>query len=143
MSEYIQSLPPVAKERYTKQLSLLGLDRASDDPFLSDKFIDDLTLWPPVEYGNIFCYFIERPGVYTQEQLLQWKSIDAYNYFISGHVREVKIWAPSNSLCILRAKVNPSQKSSDSCHLSWIAVKSNGQIITAHCTCMAGYVVAV
>ena len=106
----------------TKQLSLLGLDCASDDPFLSDKFIDDLTLWPPVEYGNIFCYLIERLGVYTQEQLLQWKSIDTYNYFISGHVREVKIWAPSNSQCILRAEVNPSQKSSDSCHFSWRAM---------------------
>ena len=26
-------------------------------------FLDYMTLWPPVEYSNIFCYFIERPGV--------------------------------------------------------------------------------
>ena len=49
--------------------------------------VDDMTLRPPVEFGHIFCYSIQRPGVYTQQQLVQWKSLDAYNYFRSGHVQ--------------------------------------------------------
>ena len=30
---------------------------------------DDMTLWPPVIYRNVFCYFIDRPGVYTKQKL--------------------------------------------------------------------------
>lgn len=137
MSEYYKCLPPVAKRRYLSKLETLSL-KEEDDPFASSKFIDDLTLWPPLEYGHIFGYFIQRPGVYTQQQLLQWKSLDAYNYFRSGHVRTVEIWAPSSVLCLLRGKVNPSQNSPDNAHHSWVAVKTDGQVVTAHCTCMAG-----
>ena len=98
-----------------------------------------MSLWPPVEYGHIFCYFIERPGVYTRQQLLQWKSMDAYNYYQSGCVRNIELWARSKApLCIVRAKVNPSQSSPDSSHFAWVAVKSDGQVITGHSTCMAG-----
>ena len=79
------SLDPVAKERYRQKLEILGLDEKCD-PYLDAGYADDMTLWPPVD---IFCYFIERPGVYTKQQLFQWKSLDAYNYFLSGHVRLV------------------------------------------------------
>ena len=140
MSDYLQSLDSTAKDRYIRKLQVLGLTE-EDDPYAArngGKFTEDMTLWPPVEYGHIFCYFVERPGVYTQQQLMQWKSLDAYNYFVSGHVREVKLWAISSSNCILKALVNPSQRSPDNAHHAWVAVKGVGQIITAHCTCMAG-----
>ena len=42
------------------------------------------------------------------------------------------------SSVFLRAKVNPSQNSPDDAHYSWIAVKPDGEVITAHCTCMEG-----
>ena len=42
-----------------------------------------------MEYGHIFAYFIRRPGLYTQEQLISWKQLDAYNYFQAGYVRNV------------------------------------------------------
>ena len=95
-----------------------------------------MTKWPPVEYGHIF-YYIERPGVYTRRQLLQWKSLEAYNYFTSGHVRTVKIW-PLARLSIIMAFVNPSQSLADKAHQAWVRVRYDGEIITAHCTCMAG-----
>ena len=138
MSEYYKTLPPVAKDRYLDKLKVMGLEEG-DDPYANDgRFVDDMTLWPPVEYGHIFCYFIQRPGVYTQQQLIQWKSLEAYNYFKSGHVREVGVWVTNKTSCFLMTKVNPSQSSPDPPHHAWIGVKSDGQIITAHCTCMAG-----
>ena len=98
-----------------------------------------MTKWPPVEYGNIFCYFINRPGTFTQAQLLQWKSMEAYNYFQSGHVRNIKIFSvKSTQSCVCMSFVNPSQKSPDKANHSWVAIKSDGSIITAHCTCKAG-----
>ena len=38
-----------------------------------------LALWPRIKYGHIFGYFIIR--TYTQEQLLSWKQLEAYNFF--------------------------------------------------------------
>ena len=83
MSEYLQSLQAPAKTRYIQKLNVLGLDDTqSDDPYCdatASKFRDDMTLWPPVEFGHIFGYFVSRPGLYTQEQLLAWKQLNAYN----------------------------------------------------------------
>ena len=93
MSEYFLQLRDQAKaRRYVEKLHLLGLAEC-DDPCNdsnSSKFTDDLTLWPVVEYGHIFGYFVTRPGLYTQEQLLAWKQLDVYNYFQSGYVRTIQ-----------------------------------------------------
>ena len=83
MSEYFKRLQDRAGVRYVEKLRLIGLGE-SDDPYSesnSAKFVDDLTLWPAVEYGHIFGYFVARPGLYTQEQLLAWKQLESYNYF--------------------------------------------------------------
>ena len=122
------------------KLQLLGLDE-SNDPYISREVFDDISLWPPIEYGHIFCYFIERPGVYTKEELLQWKSLEAYNYFVSGRVQTVLIWLVNGSnCCVVKTTVNPSQRSPEDAHHAWAAVKKDGHIVAAHCTCMAGYV---
>ena len=129
-----------AKASYSAKLKLLGLSN-QDDPYAmsnQDKFVSDMNLWPPLEYGHIYCYFVQRPGVYTQQELMRWKSLEAYNYFQSGHVQEVKLWSLNSSSSILKALVNPSQRSLQNAHNSWVAVKEDGTIITAHCTCMAG-----
>ena len=81
-----------------------------------------------MEFGHIFCYFVERPGVYTKKQLLQWKSLEGYNYFQSGYVREVKIWEIDSTGSILMAKVNPSQSSPDKAHTAWVAIRPSGEI---------------
>ena len=142
MSDYYRSLDVSAGARYVAKLQLLELDEGGD-PYAThnaEKFTDDMSLWPALEYGHIFCYFIDRPGVYTKQQLLQWKSLEAYNYFMSGHVRTVLLWAVNATSCIVKALVNPSQRSPDSAHHAWVAMKKDGQIMAAHCTCMAGSV---
>lgn len=142
MSEYFQALDAVSKKRYLDKLSILFLSE-KDDPYASsnsERFEMDMSLWPPVEFGHIFCYFIERPRVYTSKQLLQWKQLDAYNYYKSGFVRAVQIWDLKNSsqCVILKAMVNPSMCAPEKAHSAWIATKKSGYIVTAHCTCMAG-----
>lgn len=64
MSDYFKSLDPAASARYSAKLRLLGLSE-KDDPFASgnnEKYVNDMCLWPPVEFVHIFCYFIDRPG---------------------------------------------------------------------------------
>ncbi len=140
MSEYLKKLDGIAKARYLEKLKLLDLDE-NGDPYDSkniSKFVDEMKFWPAIEYGHIFCYYIERPGVYTRQQLMQWKSLEAFNYFQSGHVRDILVWNVSSAYCVVMARVNPSQNSPDKAHHAWIGTKMNGEIITLHCTCMAG-----
>ena len=55
-----------------RKLFCVGLSMA-DDPYLSsndEKYVNDMTTGPSIEYGHIFGYFVTRPGVYTQQELL-------------------------------------------------------------------------
>ncbi|KAL5494127.1 hypothetical protein EMCRGX_G009554 [Ephydatia muelleri] len=113
---YFASLDASGRQRYLDKLCLLGLS-VDNDPYAainSKNFVSDMSLWPPVEFGHIFCYFIDRPGVYTRQQLLQWKQLNAYYFFTSG------------------------MRNPDEAHCSWVATRKTGDIVAAHCTCMAG-----
>ena len=141
MSEYYERLDSEAKARYKKKLELAGL-ALEDDPYApvnQEKFKDDMAAWPPLEYGHIFGYFIRRPGLYTQEQLLSWKQLDAFNYFQNGYVPTMYIQKLKNGSSVLKALVNPSQRTPDKAHHPWIIVKEDATVVAAHCTCMAGY----
>ena len=52
----------------------------------------------------IFCDFMERPGIFTKKELMNWKSLE-------GRVRLVKVFK-AQSCRILMAFVNPSQRNS-------------------------------
>ena len=141
MRQYFARLCEERKARYKEKLEIIG--RSLDDKHYAtdDQYVSDTICWPCVEYGHIFGYFIKRPGVYMQEQLLSWKQLDAYNYFQSGHVRTVycrKFDRESQKKCVLKALVNPSQKSPNNAHHTWIAAKHDDEVISGHCTCMAG-----
>ena len=43
--------------------------------------------------------------MYTQQELMQWKSLEAYNYFETGHVRTVETWPVDSIGCILGESV--------------------------------------
>ena len=82
MSDYFKSLDPIALKTYLEKLHLLDLGE-SDDPYAErnhEKFEDDMTRWPAVEYGHTFCYFIERPGLYTRRHFMQRESVDANRF---------------------------------------------------------------
>ena len=140
MSEYCDSLSTEAKARYEEKLNLAGLSLEEDpyDERNKNNYKDDMTAWPPLEYGHIFMYFIRRPGLYTQEQLLSWKQLEAYNHFQNGYVQSVHVYKLKSGVCVLKSLVNPSQCSTDNPHNPWIIVNADGSVVTAHCTCMAG-----
>ena len=142
MGEYYLSSSKEAKERYEAKLNSVGLSLV-DDPYLSQnhsKFSTEILLWPSIEYGHIFSYYIKRPGTFTQEELMSWKQLEAYNYFKSGHVRTIYgLTFGSGERCVtLKAAVNPSQKAPDQANQAWIVAKLDGRIVCGHCTYWAG-----
>ena len=68
------------------------------------------------------------------------KSLEAYNQFQSGWVRNVLIFKAAHNMSILTAKVMHSQRLSDTPLRPWVAETFDGTIVCAHCNCMAGYV---
>ena len=131
----------IAKKWYREKLEVVGLS-LKDDPYSrNDRFSSDMTSWPKIEYGHIFAYFITRPGTYMQQELVSWKQMEAYNYFQSGYVRAVssmKFGTGKARCVVLKAKINPSQRSPDNAHEAWVISRVDGNILCAHCTCMAG-----
>ena len=96
-----------------------------------------MTSWPKIEYGHIFAYFITRPATYTQQELVSWKQMEAYNYYESGHVRKVlcMVFGTGKRKCaVLKAKVNPNKRSPENAHEAWLIAKLEGDILCVHCT---------
>ena len=48
-----------------------------------------MDLLPKVVYPDIVNYLLFAPSPYTAEQLKYFKSMDSYNYFVSGFVKKV------------------------------------------------------
>ena len=88
-SEYQSTLDYEAKKHYKEKL-MLESERTPDPYAVQDReWCDDITKWPTVLYGDVYNYLIESKGRYTKESLRAFKSLEAFNFFISGHVRTV------------------------------------------------------
>jgi len=140
-SDYQATLDLEAKKRYKEKLKLESEELADPYAISENEWCDDVTKWPSVEYGDIYNYLIESEGRYTKESLKAYKSLEAYNYFASGHVRKVYYYESSSrsKYVVFKASVNPSQKSPIDPHETWVIVrKKDGQILSGHCKCKAG-----
>ena len=82
---YYSTLPVAEKKRYKEKVEAITKNKFlnSLDPYeIVDGWIDDIALWPPVEFGCIYSYLIDTPGQFTKEKLKAYKSLEAYNYYI-------------------------------------------------------------
>ena len=69
---YGNTLPVAENRRYLLKLEVLynsnDPDIAIDSYQLHDgKWKDGVTLWPPVEFGEMYAYLIDTPGPFTTE----------------------------------------------------------------------------
>ena len=88
---YISTLKGSDLDRYVKKLqclcgrvgesNMLTLKTLDPYQFPSTEWIDDVLLWPPVDFPSLYTYFIDAPGGYTREKLKAYKSLEAYNYY--------------------------------------------------------------
>ena len=141
-SEYTAQLSISDRADYLNKLVITNGDILPDPYGIPDKdWVVDMSKWPLITFPDIYLYLIQKPSVYTQENLCAYKSLDAYNYVLCGHVQEIKLYDTGSDFCVLRANVLPSQRQGQKTkpYDAWIYVhKVLGYILTANCTCMAG-----
>ncbi len=73
-----------SKERYLEKINTIGMD-----PYEADKasFVDDVDIWPSITSIHVGMYLVFSPSPYTGDNLLNYKSMDCYQNFLSGWVR--------------------------------------------------------
>ena len=89
--KFVNTLTGAAQERYIYKLQCLHggpgvpLDNLVCPYDIPDKqWIGSIGKWPPVEFGHLYVYFVETPGGYTLEAMKAYKSLEAYNCYITG-----------------------------------------------------------
>ena len=86
LHEYSQCLAVKVKERYIEKISKINFI----DPYLL-KSVDlnyNSDVLPQVTYPDIVNYLLFAPSPMTGEQLKCYKSMDAYNYYVSGFIKK-------------------------------------------------------
>ena len=96
--------------------------------------------WPDVTYAEVYNYLVLTVSFYTRDQLKAKKSLDGYNFFVNGWVNGVTVLKVDNSSInyLFLSTVKHSQSVSLPPLRVWVITKSDGEVITAHCTCMGG-----
>ena len=84
---------------------------------MESAWVDDVTKWPDLRFGDLHTYLIDMRGQYTIESLKAYKSLEAYKYFDNVYVRTV-LFRHGRHAC-LKAIVNPAP---DTGHEAWILI---------------------
>ena len=64
---------------------------------------DVLIALPNIEWPDIFNYLVNSSCTYTFKTLKNYKSLEAYQYFVSGWVKEVHVRNPNSKEAIITA----------------------------------------
>ncbi|XP_070212188.1 uncharacterized protein [Littorina saxatilis] len=138
---YSERLLPEERRRYHQKI----LESDGNDPYdiptrCWSANPDDL---PELSYINIVNYFVLGKNCRTRRvhvaEVKAYKRLDSYRLFVSGWVRDVKRYSPDGCQnSVISAKVLHSQRLNEPALSPWTIATFDGNILSAHCTCMAG-----
>lgn len=138
-SSSYEDLNDSGKKRYREKLDLIGTGVV--DPYVTRSRVshsDDY--FPLVEWPDVYNYLINAPSPITRQALKAYKSLDAYKYMVSGWVGDLCAFpATEDGLRVfVTCSVRHSQSVSAPPLKPWVAAEKSGDVVCAHCTCMAG-----
>lgn len=87
LSPYAEKLSNEARSRYEDKLAVIG----GLDPFQGcpGEPCEDV---PPVEASDLVAYLVLQTNFLTTTQFKAHKSLEAYNQFVCGWVKDVRTW---------------------------------------------------
>ena len=147
-SKYYEEMVRDAKPRYEEKIRMIGLVdpychlEGKANCFNSSRFSTvEWYEWPEVTYADVFNYLINMTSYCTFEQLKAYRSMEAFNFLINGWVTNILVVSCNASrpkFFILMALVKHSQRLTVPAVKVWVATKNDGEVMCAHCSCMAG-----
>ncbi len=88
MIEYANALESEDRDLYFTKLRLKNGEQLPDLYSLSDGWSDDISMLPDVSWRDVTEYLIDSPSLFTKEAMKAYKSLEAYDYFMCGHVQD-------------------------------------------------------
>ena len=69
---------------------------------------EDVAFLPDITWRDVETYLIDTPSEYTKESMRAYKSLDAYDYFVCGHVQSCYYNEISTEceFCYIKSKVS-------------------------------------
>lgn len=155
LSEYAKNLCGEVGERYAQKVKLCD----NVDPFTIDSKTSsrEMQLLPRVTYLDAYNYLVFKTSFYTHQSLSAFKSLESYKLYENGWVRDMylhrvdsktiviakvfsmHIFLSGNStLNYTKIQVSHSQRLNLKPLHCWVLCKNDGEVICAHCICIAG-----
>jgi len=97
-------------DRYMSKISVLGVDPYkihNDATLLWSTNVQEL---PPINLIDIYDFCITQTSFYTKSELRAYKSLTAYDYFISGHVVDSKFLHLNSNILLISEVYNLEMK---------------------------------
>ena len=92
---------------------------------------------PPIEATDLLSYLILETSFYTKQQFKTFKSLEAYNFTVSGFITSIQGCIVSGKH--VAGKVRHSQRMNDPLISVWVITEKDGTVNSAHCLgCKAG-----
>ncbi|VEN59189.1 unnamed protein product [Callosobruchus maculatus] len=136
-SHYLLDLERTSKEAaegYLEKIKLINFDPFSVEEHELDYDIEAI---PNVTAADVVSYLVLTHKYYTKEQMIAYKSLKPYKYFKAGCVGKIGS-KHIKDYVLLITKVQASIETQDAKLKVWVLVQADGEILTAHCTCMVG-----
>ena len=104
---YPSSLNSDDRKKYEQKLVTADGTVLPDPYTLVENWKDNMKLLPDITWADIYNYLINTPSLYTNENLKAYKSLEAYNFFVSGHVHDVAYHGINDlsEFCFIKTKV--------------------------------------
>ena len=88
LSSYAENLRKEAKTRYSEKKEVIG----GLDPFGGCPGEPQCEEIPPMEARDLVAYLVIQTNFITAKQFKTYKSLEAYNQFVCGWVKDVYLW---------------------------------------------------
>ena len=86
-SEYSANLNEEDFTRYREKLKLATGEQLPDPYTLKEKWTNDISNLPEITWRDVTEYLLDTASAYTKESIKAYKSLEAYDYFVCGHVQ--------------------------------------------------------
>ncbi|XP_064479743.1 uncharacterized protein LOC135393146 [Ornithodoros turicata] len=96
-----------------------------------------MKLWPPLQEHHI-TYYLLKSKASDLEDVQALKSLDSYNYLISGKVGRLLVYQTDSDTCFLKGTVSPSQADEYRTYQAWVCVTSDCRVLWGSCTSKVG-----